>query len=89
MRGEQVAKFLGKFIEINFSKLINNDQTIEFVIKLLELRKEKVFEIQSLDLQAKHEFSTSSFAEAVYLVELTTKDNKTVTKKVLVSQFKN
>ena len=47
MRGEQVAKFLGKFIEINFSKLINNAQTIEFVIKLLELRNEKVFEIQT------------------------------------------
>jgi hypothetical protein len=72
------------------SLVISNPNLIDLKsVSLYDLTGKRIFEKKNLGSQEKHEFSTSSIAEAVYLVELITSDNKKLTQKIIVSQSKN
>ena len=71
------------------SLVVSNPKLIDLKsISFYDLTGKKIFDKQNLGVQEKHEFSTSSIAEAVYLVELITSDNQKVTQKIIVSQSK-
>ena len=72
------------------SLVVSNPNLIDLKsVSLYDLTGKRIFEKNNLGPQEKHEFSTSSIAEAVYLVELITSENKKVTQKIIVTQSKN
>lgn len=54
-------------------------------VKLFDLTGKQIFDKQTLGVQNSYEFSTSGMAEAVYLVEIVTNDNRKMAQKIIVS----
>jgi Secretion system C-terminal sorting domain len=54
-------------------------------VKLFDIAGKQIFEKQRLGVQNNYQFSTSSMAEAVYLVEIVTNDNRKMAQKIIVS----
>ncbi|MFN3968427.1 T9SS type A sorting domain-containing protein [Flavobacterium sp.] len=54
-------------------------------VKLFDITGKQIFDKQRLGVQNAYEFSTSGMAEAVYLVEVVTNDNRKMAQKIIVS----
>ena len=54
-------------------------------VKLFDISGKQIFEKQRLGIQNNYQFSTSGIAEAVYLVEVVTNDNRKMAQKIIVS----
>lgn len=54
-------------------------------VKLFDLAGKQIFDKQRLGVQNSYQFSTNGMAEAVYLVEIVTNDNRKMAQKIIVS----
>ncbi|NNT72000.1 T9SS type A sorting domain-containing protein [Flavobacterium sp. IMCC34852] len=54
-------------------------------VKLFDIAGKQIFDKQRLGVRNSYEFSTSGMAEAVYLVEVVTNDNRKMAQKIIVS----
>ncbi|MBF6640489.1 T9SS type A sorting domain-containing protein [Flavobacterium sp. J49] len=65
---------------------VSNPNSLDLkTVKLFDITGKQIFDQQRLGAQNTYEFSTSGMAEAVYLVEIVTNDNRKMAQKIIVS----